>query len=360
MNSIRPVVLPEARPKLASTIPIENIYYLLAYAWDLFQEAEECPVDVNNCPDVHNLLAAVLANGIHSLMRRGIDKGYCATVEVTPRIRGRIDILSSYRRLTQLSGIMQCEFDELTADTLPNKIIKSTCRLLLVPSSPLTKRNRIQIRLALDQLHGISEIRLSSRSFARVQLHRNNRHYRLLLSVCRLIVECFLPDENESGRRFRSLMDDDRLMNRIFEKFVRNFARRYCKDASVGVSHIKWFGEWDEEFDSLLPLMKTDVTLERTGRTTILDCKYYKEALVKSFDKSRLHPGHLYQLNAYLQNSNCHEPNKTFDGILLYPSIDSTGLHATFNLLGKQVRVESINLDQPWQCIESELKSILD
>lgn len=359
MNSIRPFVLLEARPNLATTIPIENIYYLLAYAWDLFQEAEECPVDVNNCPDVHNLLATVLVNGIHSLMRRGIDKGYCATVEVTPRIRGRTDIMSSYRRMTQLSGTMQCEFDELTVDTLPNKIIKSTCRLLLVPSSPLTKRNRIQVRLAIDQLHGISEIRLSSRSFARVQLHRNNRHYRLLLSVCRLIVECFLPDENESGRRFRSLMDDDRLMNRIFEKFVRNFARRHCKDASVGVSHIKWFGEWDEEFDSLLPLMKTDVTLERTGRSTILDCKYYKEALVKSFEKARLHPGHLYQLNAYLQNSSCHEPNKTFDGILLYPSIDSTGLHAAFNLLGKKVRVESINLDQSWIKIESELLDIL-
>lgn len=155
-------------------------------------------------------------------------------------------------------------------------------------------------------------------------------------------------------------MDDDRLMNRIFEKFVRNFARRHCKDASVSVSQIKWFGEWDDEFDSLLPLMKTDVTLERTGRTTILDCKYYKEALVKSFDKARIHSSHLYQLNAYLQNSSCHEPSKTFDGILLYPSVDSSCLHARFMLLGKKVRVESINLDQPWQCIESELKSILE
>lgn len=170
-------------------------------------------------------------------MRRGIDKGYCATVEVTPRIRGRIDLLSSYRRLTQMSGTMQCEFDELTLDTLPNKIIKSTCRLLLVPSSPLTKRNRIQVRLALDQLQGISEIRLSSRSFARVQLHRNNSHYRLLLSVCRLIVECYLPDENESGRRFRSLMDDDRLMNRIFEKFV--YSRSLFETLHVATAGIR-------------------------------------------------------------------------------------------------------------------------
>ncbi len=105
--------------------------------------------------------------------------------------------------------------------------------------------------------------------------------------------------------------------------------------------------------------MKTDVTLERTSRTTILDCKYYKEALVKSFNKARIHSGHLYQLNAYLQNSSCHEPSKTFDGILLYPSVESTRLHARFELLGKQVRIETINLDQNWQSIEAELKRIL-
>lgn len=344
---------------MATDIPIENIYYLLAYAWELFQEADELPVDAITCPDVHNLLASALVNGVHALGRRGIDKGYCHAVEITPRLRGRIDVIASYRRLTHLSGTMQCEFDELTTDTLPNRIIKSTCRLLLIPNSPLTKQNRAQVRLVVEQLYGISEMRLSRRAFARVQLHRNNRHYRLLLSICRLIVECLLPDENRSGRRFRDLLDNEMLMNRIFEKFVRNFARRHCKDAKVGVSHIKWHGEWDQQFDSILPTMKTDVTLERSGRTTILDCKYYKETLVASYEKARLRSEHLYQLNAYLQNSVIREPAKVFDGILLYPSVNVNKLHATFKLLGNNVSVETINLDQPWQAVESDLKVIL-
>ena len=344
---------------MTTAIPIENIYYLLAYAWDLFQETDEMAVGASNCPDIHNLLATVLVNGVRTLHRRGIDKGYCHTVEMTPRLRGRIDVIASYRRLSHLSGTMMCEFDELTTDTLPNRIIKSTFRLLQIPSSPLTKQNRVQVRLAVDQFHGISEIPLSRRTFARVQLHRNNRHYRLLLSICRLIVECFLPDENQDGRRFRDLLDNEMLMNRIFEKFVRNFARRHCEDAKVGVSHIKWHGEWDDEFDSLLPTMKTDVTLERSDRTTILDCKYYKEALVASFEKARVRSEHLYQLNAYLQNSSIREPAKVFDGVLLYPSVNTHKLHATFKLLGNNVNVETINLDQPWQVIESELKVIL-
>ena len=359
MNLIKQRALQEARPNLANAIPIENIYYLLAYAWDLFKEGEECPVDGSNCPDVHNLLAAVLVNGIHNLIRRGIDKGYCAKVELTPRLRGRIDVMASYRRLTQLSGTMQCEFDELSGDTFPNQIIKSTCKLLLISSNQLTPQNRNQVRLAIQKLHGISEIRLSPRSFTSVQIHRSNIHYNLLINVCRFIFECLLPEESGQGRRFKSLFDDEKLMSRIFEQFVRNFARRHCDNAIVGISHIKWFGEWDEEFESLLPTMKTDVTLERTDRTTILDCKYYKEALVRSFSQFRLHSGHLYQLNAYLQNSCGHEPCKTFDGVLLYPSVDTGILPATFNLLGKKVRIECINLNQTWKMIESDLMTIL-
>jgi 5-methylcytosine-specific restriction enzyme subunit McrC len=213
--------------------------------------------------------------------------------------------------------------------------------------------------MAIEQLHGISDIRLTPRSFTSVQIHRNNRHYRLLISVCRFIFECLVPEEKGKGSRFKSLVDDERLMNRIFELFVRNFARRHCDDANVAVSHIKWFGEWDEEFDTLLPTMKTDVTLERSDRTTILDCKYYKEAIVTSFGHARLHSSHLYQLNAYLQNSYCHEPSKTFEGILLYPSVDLDILPATFNLMGKKVRIESINLNQSWKAIESDLMTIL-
>ena len=60
------------------------------------------------------------------------------------------------------------------------------------------QENRKSIRQCLHLLDDISDIRIGSRTFHRVQLHRNNRHYRLLLHVCRLLHELFLPGQ-QSG-----------------------------------------------------------------------------------------------------------------------------------------------------------------
>ena len=144
----------------ASPIPVQNVYYLLAYAWDHFRAGEELNVSDSECPNVHNLLAMLLSRGIKRLPSKGIDRDYREFVEATPRLRGRVDVLASHRRMTHLSGRMICEFDELTIDTLPNQILKATCRLLLRCSVQLSKDNKRSIRQCLEILAEISDIRL--------------------------------------------------------------------------------------------------------------------------------------------------------------------------------------------------------
>ena len=73
---------------MKTEIPIQNIYYLLAYAWDHFRSADELNVSSSQCPDVHNLLAMLLGGGIRRLATKGMDKGYREIVEETPRLRG--------------------------------------------------------------------------------------------------------------------------------------------------------------------------------------------------------------------------------------------------------------------------------
>ncbi len=51
-----------------SEIRIENIYYLLAYAWDQFRPGEEIKIDAIKCPDILNLLAWVLGDGVRRLL----------------------------------------------------------------------------------------------------------------------------------------------------------------------------------------------------------------------------------------------------------------------------------------------------
>lgn len=58
---------------MKTEIPIQNIYYLLAYAWNHFRTADELNVSSSQCPEVHNLLAMLLSGGIRRLATKGMD-----------------------------------------------------------------------------------------------------------------------------------------------------------------------------------------------------------------------------------------------------------------------------------------------
>jgi len=68
------------------SIPIQNIYYMLAYAWDHFREGRQHDISAVACPDSVNLLAHLLATGVACLATRGMDKNYELLEEETPRI----------------------------------------------------------------------------------------------------------------------------------------------------------------------------------------------------------------------------------------------------------------------------------
>jgi len=340
-------------------IPIQNVYYLLAYAWDCFRDGQQRSLSTTDCPDNHNLLAQLLCAGIRQLVTRGVDRNYSLHVEQTSRLRGHIDVVGSYRRNTQLSGQMICEFDELTIDTPANRILKATCERLQRHSRLLSSANRGEVRYSLELLRDVSSTHLSSQVFRRVQLHSNNKHYRFLLHVCQLLHDCFLPDSRTGARRFVDVLENETQMHRVFEKFVLRFARRHCPGAKVSPMQIRWIGDWNVEAAKVLPDMHTDVTIEFAQRKTILDCKYYREALLTRHGRDKLHSSHLYQLNAYLQNKSRESGWENVRGILLYPAVDHH-LDLNFSLLGQEIEIHSIDLDQPWQLIHQRLLGIVN
>lgn len=344
---------------MRDSIPIENLYYLFSYAWDYFREDGEIDVSAISCPDLENLLAKVLANGIHRLSRTGFERDYLPVTEITPRPKGRIRVTESHRRLTHRAGRMICEFDELSHDTAANRIISAvTKRLMWAPA--LTTENRHTLRAARALLPRAREIQVTDSSFSRVQLHRNTRNYRIVLSICRLIHQSFLPEEAGGNRRFRDILTDETLMHGLFEAFVRNFAVCHCIGAKVSQMTIQWqVTAAREEASALLPWMFTDVTIAWPDRKLILDCKYYREALVSRFDALRFHSGNLYQLNAYLTNKACDPGWENVEGMLLYPSNGYEFDHR-FMLHGRhRIEIATINLKQPWKDIETALLRLL-
>jgi 5-methylcytosine-specific restriction enzyme subunit McrC len=347
---------------MATTIPIKNLYYLLAYAWDhKLSDAELVAIDADSCPDLNNLFAKILANATHHLVRRGLDRSYVPFEEETPRIRGRIDFSASEKIQSRTRGKLVCIYDELSPDVLHNRIIKSTLHVLR--NDPrVHKDSRKRLTQSLEAFHEIGDLRVTPRDFHRVQLHRNNRAYRFILHLCELIHASLLPDKShDGGRRFRDFTRDEKIMAKVFEDFVRNFASRHLTHAEVSAMHIGWrASEIGNDTSAMLPRMITDVTVAWLDRKLILDCKYYQEALVSRYDPLRFHSGNLYQLNAYLTNKAAEPGWENVEGMLLYPS---NGYHFDhiFTLHGcHQIRVSTIDLQQVWPKIESDLLGLFE
>src|ERR1700733_6314012 len=105
-------------------IPIRNLYYLFLYAWDRFSEGSRADVGAEASPDLPNLLARVLASGVRRQLRRGLDRGYVQRVDELALPRGKFLLQDTVRKSSLASGRVVCQFDELNADTLPNRILR--------------------------------------------------------------------------------------------------------------------------------------------------------------------------------------------------------------------------------------------
>ncbi|WP_425539862.1 hypothetical protein [Microaceticoccus formicicus] len=115
---------------------------------------------------------------------------------------------------------------------------------------------------------------------------------------------------------------------------------KYPLDEAIYNAHapkLKWNldEEIDEEDLSLLPEMRTEIVVENKATNTqlISDTKYYAQTLISSnwTDIERVRTGHLYQIFAYVCNSEFLGDVK---GMLLYPTIDKE-VNAKFPIGGK-------------------------
>lgn len=344
---------------MAEVIPIRNIYFLLCYAWDRLAEGNLVDVSALDSTELADLFGAVLLNGTHHVIRRGLDQGYQAFEGELASIRGRVDVAASARKMLLVHGRACCVYDELNVNTLPNRILKATLRHLThIPT--LDDSLRKKLRVLTRSLGDIEDIHLTKLSFRQIQLNGNKRFYRFLLNVCELVQGACLVDEATGTYRFRDFLRDERQMARLFENFIYNFYRIERPKMTATRERIYWtaLSEEDPELQ-LLPTMLTDVVLRDKQRTIVIDAKYYKETLQTHYDKETVRSLHLYQLFAYLKNL---EPRGGVDaqaeGILLYPVVDQN-IRLSYQIPGHMVRIRTVDLSRPWQEIHNDLLQIV-
>ena len=343
-----------------SKIPIQNIYYLLCYAWNRLEERDIVDVSGIDTTSLVDLFAKILIAGLQHIFKQGMDRGYILYAEDTRTLRGKFSFIPTIKRNLLIKAQIHCEYDELSYDILHNQIIKATIRQLINVDS-ISQELKSELIGLYRRLHEIRDIFLSGQLFNRVQLNRNNSFYTFLIGVCEIIYENLLVSEKPGKSKFRDFFRDQKKMAHLFEEFIRNFYKLEAPSYHVGREDILWDAIYlDETSAKFLPKMTTDISITSKTSKVVIDTKYYQEAMSVHFDQEKIHSQHLFQLFSYLKNLETKGgSNKSCSGMLLYPTVDHD-INYNYILQGHRVMIRSINLNQHWENIHKDLIEILE
>ena len=337
-------------------IKIQNIYYMLAYAFQILNEESYAKIAVEDFEFAEDLLAAILAKGIAVQIKRGLGREYIAQTETLTSPHGKIDVSTSVKQQTMLKKQLVCEFDDFSENAYINQVLKATA-IFLLRSDAVRAEQKKALKKVMLYFHPVDSISIFDIQWQRIRYHRNNATYKMLINICYLVVEGMLPTTQDGLRGMKQFKDDH--LHRLYEKFVREYYRKHYPDISVSAAKIDW--NVDDGITELLPAMKSDITLECPGKTLIIDTKYYGHTLQSNslFNSRTIHSGNIYQIFTYVKN---RDKNQSGDvsGVLLYAKTDEEITPDNSYLMGgNRISVKTLDLDKDFSGIIKQLDGLI-
>jgi len=338
-------------------IKIQNIYYMLAYAFQVLKDDCYKNITTEDFEYVEDLLAAILAKGIANQIKRGLGREYtsCETALSSPH--GKIKISSSLKERTILKRQLVCEFDELSENTYVNKILK-TSALILIRSNEVKPKQKYTLRRVMHYFHNIDTVKPRDIKWTGIRYHRNNSTYKMLMNICYLVIEATLPSTHEGSRRLLHFKDEH--MHHLFEKFVLEYYKKHYPNYKVSAAQIDW--NIDNGFIDFLPVMKSDIIVEHDGKTLIIDTKYYSHILQTNYlyNNRTIHSANLYQIFTYVKNKDIHHSGDV-SGILLYAKTDEEIVPDNNYLMdGNKISIKTLDLNRNFTDIRRQLDKTVE
>lgn len=338
-------------------IRIQNIYHMLAYAFQVLREQGYRDVATEEFVNTAELCAAILARGVSSQLKRGLGREYIDRTDALSTLRGKIEVSESVKARSVLRRQMVCSYDEFSVDTRMNRILKATMRLLV--RADIDKAHERELKQQLMYFGNVSDIDLATIDWD-MRFDRNNQTYRMLINVCWLVTKGLLQTQADGPSRLMDFLDEQR-MSRLYEKFILEYYRREHPELNADAPYINWM--LDNGFDDMLPAMHSDIMLSRGGTTLIIDAKYYSRTTQQQFDKRSVHSGNLYQIFTYVKNKEAElartgMPHEV-SGMLLYARTDEdVQPDGVYQMSGNQISVRTLGLDMPFEEIRAQLDGI--
>ena len=338
------------------SILIKNIYYMLSYAFQTLNQGEYESIATEEFDNLHNLFAAILAKGIGRQIKQGLYREYHLHCEDLPTLRGKIALQATARNILMRKRQLSCEFDELTENNLLNQILKTTV-MLLIRHSEVDDVYKADLKKEMLFFSDVDEIDPSVIKWSLIRFHRNSGSYRMLISICQLIIEGMLLTTESGEYKLASFVDDQR-MSRLYEKFILEYFIKEHPEIKTSSSQIEW--ALDDGVGTLLPVMQSDIMLSQGNRILIIDAKYYTHTMQSQYSTQTLHSGNLYQIFTYVKNEAEQKKSCTVSGILLYARTDELMQpDVSYQMSGNIITVCTLDLNKDFSSIAEQLDLIV-
>lgn len=340
-------------------ILIKNIYYMLAYAFQVLRQTNYEEIEAESFSEVQDLFAVLLAKGVSQQLKQGLYKEYVTKEETMSTVRGKIDMPQTIRDRIQHKQVISCQYDELSENNLLNQILKTTSEIL-VQSNGVKAEHKRALRKNLLLLNSVDMIDPSAIQWRRITIRRNNRTYEMLLNICYFVIDGMLQSTDDGKYRMAQFSDDH--MARLYERFVLEYFRHHHRELSANASQVKWDVADDTNETSIkyLPIMQTDISLKNKDHTLIIDTKYYTNTMQKQFDSYSYHSGNMYQIFTYVKNQDSKGTGDV-SGMLLYAKTGETITpNAEYMIGGNRIAVKTLDLNCDFRVIAKQLDKIVD
>jgi 5-methylcytosine-specific restriction enzyme subunit McrC len=225
------IVLEDLRIQIEPKVNLQNLFYMLTYAYDLADFRQEAAA-LTPSEEIFEFIVIIFLRQVEQLVQRGIYRAYITEEENQPCLRGRLLLADHLQR----NGVHVQRFyqrtSEFTADVLENRILRYTLNLL----ARFDYREpglRQQIRRVASAFAEVSPAPIAPVDCDRVVYTRLNLAYRPRINLARLLIQHLSLEGAQGSTQFASYLLD---MNKVFELFVARFlASHFADDTSVQV-----------------------------------------------------------------------------------------------------------------------------
>lgn len=337
-------------------IPIQNIYYMLSYAFQVLNEQGYKSVATEHFENVADLCATILIKGLSKQLKRGLMKDYIPKREPLTALRGKMEFSETLKTNSIIKRQVVCSYDEFSENAYMNRIIKTTMLRLMV--ADVDKSRKKEMKKLLVFLGNVEPLPIYSINW-NLRYDRNNQTYRMLVSICYLVLKGLLQTQSDGTTKLMDFLDEQR-MHRLYEKFILEYFRKEHPELTVGAPQIPW--QLDDDFCDMLPVMQSDIVLEKDDNILIIDAKYYAHTTQQRFNKATVHSANLYQIFTYVKNKQeeLKDRQVTVSGMLLYAKTDEQIVpDNTYQMSGNQISVKTLDLNCGFDEIREQLDKLM-